>query len=58
MHISLIELRKFSGLQLNKGKSRVYFDGIADHDKAAFVDCPDFNVVLFPQIFGCASYLY
>ena len=35
VHFSLIELHIFSGLQLNQGKSRVYFDGFADHEKAA-----------------------
>ena len=34
---------KFSGLQLNKGKSRVYFDGFADHDKAALCGLPGFQ---------------
>ena len=43
MRNSLIEFHKFSGPQPSKGKSRVYFGGIADHDKASLSGLPVFQ---------------
>ena len=58
VHNSLIEFHKFSGLQPNKGKSRVYFGGIADHDKASLCGLPVFQCGPLPVRYLGVSYLY